>query len=170
MTAVTLDVQLDDTTKTFISGVFLFHLFSIYIYIYIHNYYTHIWLINPNLSSSSPYHDGGKTGFLFVAAVTRSYLNFFVINLFSSSRRSRSEIGFPKWIAVFGPSLEYDGREHFGGENDDSHNAGQRNQLDNTRQHKVSIHQPATQQTSGPELPSCTAAGCSPVKKSTRSN
>lgn len=40
-----------------------------------------------------------------------------------------------------------------------------RNQLDNTRQHRVSSHQPATQHTNGPELPSCTAAGCSPVNK-----
>lgn len=38
-----------------------------------------------------------------------------------------------------------------------------RNQLDNTRQHRVNSHQPATQHTNGPELPSCTAAGCSPV-------
>ena len=40
---------------------------------------------------------------------------------------------------------------------------GPGNQLDSTRQHRVSSHQPATQHTRGPELPSCTAAGCSPA-------
>jgi len=44
------------------------------------------------------------------------------------------------------------------------HHTCPRNQLDNTRQHRVNSHQPATQHTSGPELPSCTAAGCSPEK------
>lgn len=48
---------------------------------------------------------------------------------------------------------------------DAGHYAGPRNQLDSTKQHRVSSHQPATQHTRGPELPSCTAAGCSPAKQ-----
>lgn len=77
----------------------------------------------------------------------------------------KSDFPWKSRMGRYSDPLEYDRRENVGGENDDSHDAGQRNQLDSTRQHKVSIHQPATQQTSGPELPSCTAAGCSPVKE-----
>lgn len=59
---------------------------------------------------------------------------------------------------------KYDWRRRLG-HGTPGHYAGPRNQLDSTRQHRVSSHQPATQHTRGPELPSCTAAGCSPAKQ-----